>query len=99
MYELAHPWALSLLILPLAMRLLPAYRETRDSVRVPFFDKLVELSEQRPGSGAMILRRVRLKANTAKPGRFNGRLTVRGVINVNVPFSDFPDDVKTGFCG
>ncbi|MCB1703512.1 MAG: VWA domain-containing protein [Halioglobus sp.] len=61
MYELAHPWALALLALPLAMWLLPAYRESRDSVRVPFFDKLVELSEQRPGSGAMILRRDRIQ--------------------------------------
>jgi Ca-activated chloride channel family protein len=61
MYELAHPWALSLLALPLLMRMLPAYRESRDSVRVPFFDKLVELSEQRPGSGAMILRRDRIQ--------------------------------------
>jgi Ca-activated chloride channel family protein len=61
MYELAYPWALSLLGLPLLMRLLPAYRETRDSVRVPFFDKLVELSEQRPESGAMILRRDRIQ--------------------------------------
>lgn len=61
MYELTYPWALSLLVLPLLMRLLPAYRETRDSVRVPFFDKLVELSEQRPGSGAMILRRDRVQ--------------------------------------
>lgn len=61
MYELAYPWALFLLGLPLLMRLLPAYRETRDSVRVPFFDKLVELSEQRPGSGAMILRRDRVQ--------------------------------------
>ena len=41
------------------MRLLPAYQESRDSVRVPFFDKLVELSEQRPDTGAMILRRDR----------------------------------------
>ena len=56
MFELANPWALALIVLPLLMRLLPAYRESRDSVRVPFFDKLVELSEQRPGSGAMILR-------------------------------------------
>jgi Ca-activated chloride channel homolog len=61
MYELAHPWALLLLPLPLVMWLLPAYRESRDSVRVPFFDKLVELSEQRPGSGAMILRRDRIQ--------------------------------------
>ncbi len=59
MFELANPWALALVVLPLFMRLLPAYREARDSVRVPFFDKLVELSEQRPGSGAMILRRDR----------------------------------------
>jgi Ca-activated chloride channel family protein len=59
MFELAYPWALALLALPLLMRLLPAYRESRDSVKVPFFDKLVELSEQRPESGAMILRRDR----------------------------------------
>jgi len=57
--ELVHPWALVLLALPLVMRLLPAYKESRDSVRVPFFDKLVELSEQRPDTGAMILRRDR----------------------------------------
>jgi len=59
MFELAHPWALLLLPLPLLMRLLPAYRESRDSVRVPFFDKLVELSEQRPDTGATILQRDR----------------------------------------
>ena len=61
MFELAHPWALLLLPLPLLMRLLPAYKESRDSVRVPFFDKLVELSEQRPDTGAMILRRDRVQ--------------------------------------
>lgn len=36
MIELAHPWALVLLILPIFMRLLPTYKESRDSVRVPF---------------------------------------------------------------
>lgn len=59
MFDLVHPWALTLLALPLLMRLLPAYRESRDSIRVPFFEKLVELSEQRPDTGAMILRRDR----------------------------------------
>lgn len=59
MLELAHPWALALLVLPVLMRLLPAYKESRDSVKVPFFDKLVELTQQRPQSGAMILRRDR----------------------------------------
>jgi len=59
MFELVYPWALTLLALPLVMRLVPAYKESRDSVKVPFFDKLVDLSEQRPETGAMILRRDR----------------------------------------
>ena len=57
MIELAHPGALALLILPVLMRLVPAYKESRDSVRVPFFNKLVELSEQRPETGATVLQR------------------------------------------
>lgn len=61
MIELAYPWALLLLPLPLLMRLLPAYKESRDAVRVPFFEKLVELSEQRPEQGARILQRDRLQ--------------------------------------
>lgn len=61
MFELAESWALLLLPLPLLMRLLPPYRESRDSVKVPFFDKLVELSQQRPGTGAMILQRDRVQ--------------------------------------
>lgn len=61
MIELAFPWALLLLPLPLLMRLLPAYKESRDSVKVPFFNKLVDLSEQRPEQGARILRRSTLQ--------------------------------------
>jgi Ca-activated chloride channel homolog len=59
MIELMHPWALAIVLLAPLMHLLPAYRESRDSVRVPFFDKLVELSKQRPQTGAMILQRDR----------------------------------------
>jgi len=59
MIELAHPWALGLVLLPILMRLVPAYKEQRDSVRVPFFDTLVKLSEQRPETGAMLLQRDR----------------------------------------
>ncbi|MDX1735504.1 MAG: VWA domain-containing protein [Halioglobus sp.] len=59
MFELAFPWALALLPLPAVMLLLPPYRESRDSVKVPFFGKLVELSRQRPQRGAMILQRDR----------------------------------------
>jgi len=57
MLELAHPWALALLLLPLLMRLVPAYREGRDSVKVPFFETLVGLSEEKPQTGAMLLQR------------------------------------------
>ncbi len=61
MFELSHPWALALLFLPLLMRLVPAYKESRDSVRVPFFDTLVNLSDERPQSGAMLLQRDRIQ--------------------------------------
>ncbi len=61
MFELGHPWALLLLPLPLFMRLLPAYQQGRDSVKVPFFDKLVDLSETRPQTGAMIVERRRVQ--------------------------------------
>jgi Ca-activated chloride channel homolog len=61
MLELAYPWALLLLLAPLPMLLLPAYKESRDSVKVPFFQKLVELSNQKPQTGAMVLRRNRIQ--------------------------------------
>ena len=61
MCELTYPWALSLIALPLLMPLLPAYKESRDSVRVPFFEKLVELSQQRLHSGSIILHRDRFQ--------------------------------------
>jgi len=61
MVELAHPWSLCLLVLPFFMRLLPPYKESRDSVRVPFFDTLVELSKERPETGAMIRQRSRVQ--------------------------------------
>jgi Ca-activated chloride channel family protein len=61
LFELSHPWALALLVLPLLMRLVPAYKESRDSVKVPFFNTLVELSEERPQQGAMLLQRDRIQ--------------------------------------
>ncbi|MCR9104553.1 MAG: VWA domain-containing protein [Gammaproteobacteria bacterium] len=59
MLELAYPWALALIALPALMHFVPPYKESRDSVKVPFFHKLVELSEQRPERGARILQRDR----------------------------------------
>lgn len=61
MLELAHPWALALLPVPIFMLLLPAYKESRDSVKVPFFDKLLTLTDQRPQTGAMILQRDKIQ--------------------------------------
>jgi Ca-activated chloride channel family protein len=57
MFELASPWALLLLPLPLLMLFVPPYRESRDSVQVPFFDKLVALSERQATRGSAILER------------------------------------------
>lgn len=71
MLELAHPWALALLLLPLLMRLVPAYREGRDSVKVPFFETLVGLSEEKPQTGAMLLQRDRsVAAAYLDPGTY-----------------------------
>ena len=59
MLELTYPWLLLLFALPILMRLMPAYKQSRDSVKVPFFDTLVELSEERPETGAMVVQRDR----------------------------------------
>ncbi|MFK7975943.1 MAG: VWA domain-containing protein [Halioglobus sp.] len=61
MLELAHPWLLAMLPLPIIMQLLPPYRESRESVKVPFFNKLASLSEIEPTRGSLILRRNRLQ--------------------------------------
>jgi len=59
--ELAYPMWLLLLPVPLLLRLLPAFKHTRDSVKVPFFRKLLELSEEAPKTGAVVLTRSRLQ--------------------------------------
>lgn len=61
MIELAYPLCLLLLPLPLLLRMLPAFRHTRDSVKVPFFKRLVTLSEDAPGTGAVVLGRTRVQ--------------------------------------
>lgn len=59
MFEFSYPWIFSLLPLPLLVRwLVPAYQESQDSIRVPFFQRLVELTGQKPKKGAVILQRV-----------------------------------------
>ena len=61
MIELAQPLWLLLLPLPLLLRRLPAFKHRRDSVKVPFFSKLLELSEERPRTGAVVLVRTQLQ--------------------------------------
>lgn len=59
MFEFANVWMFLLLPLPLlVIWLLPDYRESQDSVRVPFFKRLVTLSGEKPGKGAASLQRV-----------------------------------------
>jgi len=55
----ANAWAFWLLPLPLLIRLLPAYRESRDAVRVPFFERLIEATASQRRRGAMVLLRRR----------------------------------------
>jgi Ca-activated chloride channel family protein len=58
MLELAWPWALAALPLPiLAWWLLPPYRARQVSVQVPFFERLAAATGQTPQRGAVVLRR------------------------------------------
>ena len=60
MLNFAYPWLLLLLPLPfLARWLLPAYREPRHPVRVPFMSLLSRLSGQDASSGGVIYKRIR----------------------------------------
>jgi len=55
MFEFANPWMFALLPIPLLVhRFLPPYQEHSDSIRVPFFQRLVTLTGQQPGKGAVI---------------------------------------------
>jgi Ca-activated chloride channel family protein len=54
----ANMWAFLLLLLPVLVWLIfPAYRETRPSVRVPFFQRLAEQAGETPSKGAVTRRR------------------------------------------
>jgi Ca-activated chloride channel family protein len=58
MFELAHPWLLAALPLPLfAWRFLPAYQERESSVRVPFLSVIAEATGTEPRRGGVVLRR------------------------------------------
>lgn len=55
MIILAHPWLLLVLPLPLLLwRVVPAHRETRNGLHVPFLDRLAHLTGREPGVGAVV---------------------------------------------
>lgn len=63
MLEFTHPWAFLLLLAPVVIRwLVPPHRESRDSLQVPYFERLVDLSGETPRAGASIRRRLVVQA-------------------------------------
>lgn len=59
MFEFANSWAFFILPLPLLIYwFAPAYQESQDSLRVPFFKRLLAITGQQPKSGAVILQRI-----------------------------------------
>ena len=57
MLTLSYPWLLAVLPLPLVVRwAVPAYRERRAGLRVPFVPRLARVTGQEPTPGAVVLR-------------------------------------------
>ncbi|MDH3990181.1 MAG: hypothetical protein OEV34_13675, partial [Gammaproteobacteria bacterium] len=55
MFTLAYPWLLLLIFLPPILRLvIPPYSETRQAVRVPWFQRMAAALHQNPADGAAI---------------------------------------------
>ncbi len=58
MIDFVHPWAFILLPVPLlVIWLAPVYKESKSSVKVPHFSRLVEISGEEPQEGAVKLSR------------------------------------------
>lgn len=63
MLEFVHAWAFLLLLAPaLIYWFVPSHRESRDSLQVPYFQRLVALSGETPRAGASIRRRLVIQA-------------------------------------
>jgi Ca-activated chloride channel family protein len=55
MISFLHPWLLLLAVLPLVLRfVVPPYRESRQAIRVPWFQRLANLLQQQPADGAAV---------------------------------------------
>ena len=52
---LSYPWLLLLILAPPVLRFItPPYRESRQAIRVPWFQRMATLLQQRPSDGATI---------------------------------------------
>ena len=55
MLSFDHPWAFVLLLLaPLVWYLLPAYLESRQAIKIPWFQRLARLLDIKPSAGAVV---------------------------------------------
>ena len=55
MYIFSYPWLLLLVFLPIVLRyVLPAFRESKPSLAVPWFDRMAGLLKQKPSSGSSV---------------------------------------------
>ena len=55
MLTIAYPWLLLLIALPVVLRfMLPAYKESRPAIRVPWFARMASLLRLSPAEGAVI---------------------------------------------
>jgi Ca-activated chloride channel family protein len=60
MLQFEHPWLfLLLLVQPLVWWLSPPYKEQRDSLQIPYLQRLADLTRQTPSKAAVVLRRHR----------------------------------------
>jgi Ca-activated chloride channel family protein len=58
MIDFVYPWAFTLLALPLlVIWLVPVYKQTKSSVQVPYFTRLVNASGEKPQKGAVVINR------------------------------------------
>jgi Ca-activated chloride channel homolog len=58
MLQFEHPWFfLLLLVQPLVWWLSPPYKEQRDSLQIPYLQRLADLTRRTPSKGAVVLRR------------------------------------------
>ncbi|WP_019027409.1 vWA domain-containing protein [Colwellia piezophila] len=62
MIEFVYPWAFMLIVVPFAVTLFaPAYKERKSSIKVPYFARLVDVTGEKPQSGAVLLNRNNLQ--------------------------------------